>query len=87
MAEPESRPLPPYPTAGGSYQLDTRAWSWVQSGQASTAPDAAAPAPAEPVSAGVPTITMGADVQAGRSGGSGRTAAAPAEINATSQAA
>jgi hypothetical protein len=45
MAEPESRPLPPYPTAGGSHQLDARAWEWVQSEGAGPAPDAAAPAP------------------------------------------
>lgn len=32
MPEPESRPLPPFPTEGGSWALDETAWEWVRGG-------------------------------------------------------
>ena len=33
MPEPESRPLPPLPTEGGSWELDETAWEWVRCGE------------------------------------------------------
>ena len=33
MSDPESRPLPPFPTKGGSWELDEQAWEWVRAGE------------------------------------------------------
>jgi hypothetical protein len=33
MSEPDSRPLPPLPVEGGSWELDETAWEWVRGGE------------------------------------------------------
>jgi hypothetical protein len=38
MSEPDSRPLPPLPTEGGSWELDETAWEWVRAGELISVP-------------------------------------------------
>ncbi len=38
MIEPESRPLPPLPIEGGSWELDEQSWQWIRAGESIALP-------------------------------------------------